>query len=91
MARNPVFKETYKGHGIYWHRPYYGDETQVISRTIQGCKRRIDSAIDSELAVRPDHLKYWDTVPHEDREQWRKLSIASELSASELAYTNRRP
>ena len=91
MMKNPIYKETYRGHGIYWHgKGYgYGDETQAGRPTIASCRAMIDAIIAEELAKRPDHLKYWDTVPPQERERWRKLCIQSELSASELAYTNR--
>lgn len=87
--KNPIWKQTYKGRGIYWHGgSNYGDETGVYGKTIAECKRLIDK-LELELQEsRPDHLKYWDTLSHEDREKWRRLSISSELSASELAYTN---
>jgi hypothetical protein len=34
---------------------------------------------------------YWAILDHETRERCRKLSQFSELSAPEVAYTNRRP
>ena len=88
--RNPVWKQTYKGRGIYWHGAnHYGDETGVYGRSIAECKRLIDRLEQAELEARPDHMKYWDTLSHEDRERWRMLCITTELSAAELAYTNR--
>ena len=86
---NPVWKLTYKSRGIYWHGGRnYGDETGVYAHSIKECKELIDKLLQSESDNRPEHMKYWDTLTHEQRERWRKLSIASELSASELAYTN---
>lgn len=87
--RNPVWKLTYKGRGIYWHGDNnYGDETRIYAHSVRECKELIDNLLQAEMDSRPEHMKYWDTLTHEQREQWRKLSIASELSASELAYTN---
>ncbi len=34
------------------------------------------------------HLKHWDTLSQVDKDKWVKLSMATELSAPELAYTN---
>lgn len=88
--KNPVWKQTYKGRGIYWHGgKKYGDEIGVYGQSISECRTLIDTLERAELESRPDHLKYWDTLSHEERERWRRLCIASELSASELAYSNR--
>ncbi len=87
---NSIYKRTYRGRGIYWHPGQgYGDETQCIARTMQECRNMIDAAIATAEASRPDHLKFWDGLSHQEREKWRKLSIATELSAPELAFTNR--
>ena len=89
--RNPIYKETYRGYGIYWHGVHigYGDETKPLYCTIQEYKAAIDSHISQGQEARPAHLKYWDTLPHNDRQKWRKLCQTTELSAPELAYTNK--
>lgn len=86
-----VFKEVYRGHGIYWHgRNGYGDETNAWTDTIAQYRAKIDARIAAEDESRPAHLKYWDTLGDEERRKWRRLCQTTELSASELAYTNRK-
>jgi hypothetical protein len=88
---NGIFKELYRGHGIYWFgRQGYGDETNPMARTIGEVRARIDAKIAADDAARPAHLLYWDTLPHEERNKWRRACQTTELSASELAYTNRK-
>lgn len=90
-----IFKGLYKGNGIYWHGKHgYGDETVAYTRTIGEYRQRIDTRIQREIELRPDHEKYWDTLTHEERTKWRNLiwdEVANpeQLSASELAYTHR--
>ena len=86
------FKGLYRGYGIYWHGPIdgYGDETNGWTRTIAEYRAKIDRMIAKAEAARPDHEKYWDTLTSEQRRHWRLLSQTTELSASELAYTNRK-
>lgn len=85
-----IYKVTYRGRAIYWHPGHgYGDETLVIAPTLAECRAKIDESLERAERERPDHLKYWDTLSPNERTKWRKLCIASELSASELAYTNR--
>lgn len=88
--KNAIFKGLYRGHGIYWHGTSgFGDETNPICKTMTEYKVRIDRKLEEEEARRPAHLKYWDTLSSQERARWRKLSISSELAASELAYSNR--
>lgn len=85
-----IHKQTYKGRGIYWHgKAGYGDETTPLYHTIGECREAIDRLEAEELANRPPELKYWDTLTPDERDKWRRLCIATELSAAELAYTNR--
>ena len=87
---NGVFKGLYRGHGIYWFgRHGYGDETNPIANTMAEMRARIDAKLATEDAARPDHLKYWDTLSTAERDKWRRLCQTTELSAPELAYTNR--
>lgn len=87
---NGVFKGLYRGHGIYWHgRNGYGDETNAWVNTMAEARARIDARLAVEEAARPDHLKYWDTLTEDVRRKWRHLCQTTELSAAELAYTNR--
>lgn len=59
-----IYKETYKGRGIYWHgKAGYGDETNPLYRTIAECRAAIDKIEQRERENRPPELKYWDT-PH---------------------------
>lgn len=91
----PIFKGLYKGNGIYWHGKYgYGDETTAYTRTMSEYKTRIDAKIQQELDAREDHEKYWDTLSHNERTQWRKkiwdeALNPNQLSASELAFLNK--
>ena len=86
----PVWKQTYKGRGIYWHgKNRYGDETGVYAKSIKECCQLIDRLEKQQETLKSPALKYWDTLPHDMRERWRRLSIATELSAPELAYTNK--
>jgi hypothetical protein len=90
----PIFKELYKGHGVYWHGKHgYGDETNAYTRTLAEYRTKIDAKLDRERAARPDDEKYWDTLTAEERTHWRKLiwdeaQNPLNLSASELAYTH---
>lgn len=83
-----IFKETYRGNGIYYHfaTKMYGDETNPLYRTVALCKAAIDARIAESEANRPAHEKHWDTLSHDERQKWRRLSYSSELSASELAF-----
>lgn len=88
--KNPIHKETYNGQGIYWHgRNYYGDETNIVGNSIAEVRAWIDRKLAKEKEDRPEHLKHWDTLNHDERNRWRRLSQTTELSAPELAYTNR--
>lgn len=41
-----IFKETYRGYGIYWHgADGYGDETNAWGNTVAQCRQRIDSLL----------------------------------------------
>ncbi len=85
--RNAIFKQVYRGNGIYWYPPnMFGDETIATHRTIAQVKSAIDAKLAKEESEKPDHLKYWDTLTHEQRNHWRKQTAQSELSASELAF-----
>lgn len=87
--KHPIFKGLYRGHGIYRHGDSgYGDETNALCKTVAVYKARIDRKLQEEEASKPACLRYWNTLPHGERERWRKLSIGSELSAPELAYAN---
>lgn len=87
---NSIYKRTYRGRGIYWYPGWgYGDETQAFAPTIAECQARIDLLLAEEERNKPEHLKYWDSLSPEERNKWRKLSISTDLSASELAYTNK--
>lgn len=90
-----VFKKLYRGVGIYWHgfvghAGGYGDETHASFATMQDMQDAIDNACEANDAQRQDHLRYWDTLGHAEREKWRRLCQTTELSASELAWTNRK-
>ena len=87
--RNSYFKESYRGQGIYWFGGSdYGDETQVWANSIRACREIIDARLKAQDEARPDHLKFWDTLSHETRNQWRRLTGTGNLSASELAYAD---
>jgi len=86
----PLFKEKYRGRGLWWHGGNkYGDETNVYAASLKEARSKIDRQCALDDAARPAHEKYWDTVAPNDREKWRKLCQTSELSASELAWSNR--
>ena len=58
MMRNPVWKLTYKGRGIYWHGGRnYGDETGIYAHSIRECKGLIDKLLQAESDNRPEHIK----------------------------------
>ena len=82
-----IFKELYKGRGIYWHgKAGYGDETNPLYRTMKECKQAIDRLEQEEEARKSPELKYWDTLSSNERDKWRRACITTELSAAELAY-----
>lgn len=86
------FKGLYRGHGVYWHRSRwqdgYGDETNAWCDTVAEYHAKIDAEIAADDAARAPHLVYWDTLDEDARRKWRKACQCTELSASELAYTN---
>ncbi len=85
-----VFKHLHRGYGVYWFgREGYGDETNPRYRTVAEMHAAIDAKIAAEDAARPAHLLYWDTLADGERRKWRQLCQTTELSASQLAYTNR--
>lgn len=89
-SRNPVFKGLYRGYGIYWHGgKNYGDETQVLATSIRAMQEKIDAHVAALEAQKTPEEKYWDSLTSEERTHWRRLCQTTELSASELAYTNR--
>jgi len=90
--KNPVFRGVHRGHGIYHHGKYgYGDETQTPHNSIHSIhqyKQHLDDHMAKEHEARPAHEKYWDTVPHKDRQHWRNMTQHVDASASELAYAH---
>ena len=86
----PIFKQNYRGYGIYWHGDSnYGDETNIHSRSLMEARQKIDLYLQKQEENKPDHLKYWDMLTHEQRTHWRKACMETNYSASELAYQNR--
>ncbi len=87
---NGIFKGLYKNHGVYWFGKHgYGDETNPQYKTIKEMRLAIDAKLQAEQAARPEHLKYWDTLNEDERRKWRKACQTTELSAAQLAYTNK--
>jgi len=81
-ALNPVFKENYNGHGIYWHgidkvtkKALYGDGTRILWH---GSIKNARAAIDARLAeiaaerARDPVLAHWDSLNGNIRERLRR-------------------
>lgn len=86
-----IFKGLYKGRGIYYYPGRgYGDESTPNFRKLSEMKAAIDSFIAAENAKPiPPHEAYWLTLSSQERDKWRQKCSASDLSASELAYSMR--
>jgi hypothetical protein len=88
--KNPIYKETYRGHGIYWHGGNsYGDETIVTSNSIAGCRTYIDTWLVKVEAGKNPVQRYWDTLSHVERQKYRRACQYTDQTAAEMAYTSR--
>lgn len=84
-----VFKEVYRGHGIYWFGKHgFGDETNPAYSTQNEMRRAIDAHLAAESAKPvPAHEAYWASLSESDKRKWRQsMDWGSELSVSEQAY-----
>ena len=81
-AKNPVFKERYKGTTIYWHgihtttrKAMYGDETRVLwLGSIKDARAAVDADIAAAAAKRARNpaQAYWDSLDKDTRQKVRR-------------------
>lgn len=74
-----IFKGLYRNKGIYWHgADGYGDETNVVAKTMAECKKIIDKQIEDEIsrieARKSDADRYFESFTIEERRKMRILA-----------------
>ncbi|HPZ83876.1 MAG TPA: hypothetical protein PL064_10595 [Thermogutta sp.] len=68
-----IYKTTYRGRAIYYYPGAgYGDETNVLYRTMKEAKAAIDAAHEEEQANMAPHESYWSTLDPSVRAKYRR-------------------